>query len=988
MSTSSQLISEFIQALRLEVEALKRSRGGSVVRLLNGRLLREAGGVWVYHFQVENIFSVIDDTPAEIEIDGRRYSCQVISVKGLEVYIALEQNLGPQIAEAIIRTNLWYLLELLCKKFEEARPATDRLFKTSERLFAGMSRVVADAGPPRYELLPDPPNESQKRAIEASFSRSLAVIWGPPGTGKTRTIAKAVQAHLNAGRRVLLVSHANTAVDEALEKIAHQLKETPFYREGRLIRLGTPCKETLEENYPLVMLKNIAALQGRHLLEEKKALEQERVKVEAVINICKTIIAKQAEVEGLLIKKERLNESLKEENERRHELEQAIGTLAAAMEQNKRRLAVAREAGPLKRFFLGLNPERIEQEMAGQAAAMASRRREEEELEQGCREVEKEIKAIEEEVASLTGQLSTLFLEHNIKLEKIEDEKKRHERRLDRINSRIADIDKALGELQKKAFDGAALVATTLTKTFSDRDFPEKPFDVLIVDESSMAPLPYLYWAAGKVKTFITVVGDFLQLPPICVSEEEQAQRWLGRSIFNVLNIDTVQDAVEDERVALLDTQYRMHPAIADISNGLFYENMLKNAPGTGELLLRDSLSGEHQLILVNTEGANPWGSQLVYGGRFNLYHAFVAAVLARDLLQLYSGSEEVERIGVISPYSAQARLIGKMAEDMGIRERVRVNTVHSFQGGEEAIVILDTVEGYGHKRWSMLDDKRKDGHEARLLANVAVTRARCKLFVVGNRRYVRDCYRRDSVICRLIDIFSEQGYVLPSESIDDSFLADNFEKWAVALAEPAAFMAEMDGAIYSEKSFWPAFTADLLSAQESVMIMSPFVALQRIGKLQNCFKVLLNRGVEIRIFTRPPADQGDSLEQQAAQAIELLQEEGIKVILLGKMHQKIAVIDRRLTWEGSLNILSHNTTQEHMRRFVGPKTAEQIIRNYGLDAEPATRGREALCPECAKKGLEVSLVVKQGRYGSFLSCPNYPRCNYSRNISKKRKWS
>lgn len=76
------------------------------------------------------------------------------------------------------------------------------------------------------------------------------------------------------------------------------------------------------------------------------------------------------------------------------------------------------------------------------------------------------------------------------------------------------------------------------------------------------------------------------------------------------------------------------------------------------------------------------------------------------------------------------------------------------------------------------------------------------------------------------------------------------------------------------------------------------------------------------------------------------------------------------------------------MRRFVGPKTAEQIIRNYGLDAEPATRGREALCPECAKKGMEVSLVVKQGRYGSFLSCPNYPRCNYSRNISKKRKWS
>ncbi|HHX87583.1 MAG TPA: AAA family ATPase [Firmicutes bacterium] len=166
-----------------------------------------------YHFQMESILSVLDDIPAEVEIDGKLYRCQIISVKGLEVYLALEQNLGPQITEAIIRTNLWFLLELLCKKYEEAESAADSMFKTSRHLFAGRSKAVAVGEPPRYELYPDPPNESQKCAIEASFSRTLAVIWGPPGTGKTRTIAKAVEAHLNAGRRVLLVSHANTAVD-------------------------------------------------------------------------------------------------------------------------------------------------------------------------------------------------------------------------------------------------------------------------------------------------------------------------------------------------------------------------------------------------------------------------------------------------------------------------------------------------------------------------------------------------------------------------------------------------------------------------------------------------------------------------------------------------------------------------------------------------------------------------------------------------------
>ena len=183
------------------------------------------------------------------------YNCQIISVKGLEVYLALEENFGPQIPEAVIQTNLWFLLEMLCKKFEEAKPLANKLFETSRALFAGISEKAAGNEELRYEPHPDPPNQSQERAIEASFSRSLAVIWGPPGTGKTKTIAKAVEAHLNAGRRVLLVSHANTAVDEALEKIAYQLKDTPFYQEGRLIRLGMPYKMTLEEKYPWLCLK-------------------------------------------------------------------------------------------------------------------------------------------------------------------------------------------------------------------------------------------------------------------------------------------------------------------------------------------------------------------------------------------------------------------------------------------------------------------------------------------------------------------------------------------------------------------------------------------------------------------------------------------------------------------------------------------------------------------------------------------------------------
>lgn len=117
-----------------------------------------------------------------------------------------------------------------------------------------------------------------------------------------------MESHLNSSRRVLLASHANTAVDEALEKIAHQLKETSFYLEGRLIRLGTPYKVTLEENYPLVKLENIAAMLGESLIKKRSVLESERKGIEAFLDVYKVISSKQAEIESLVRRKEGLNQ--------------------------------------------------------------------------------------------------------------------------------------------------------------------------------------------------------------------------------------------------------------------------------------------------------------------------------------------------------------------------------------------------------------------------------------------------------------------------------------------------------------------------------------------------------------------------------------------------------------------------------------------------------------------------------------------------------
>lgn len=237
------IIEEFIQALDEEIEALKRGRGGSIVKVFNGRFLREISGLFVYVFNLENFLAVLEDSPAEIEIRGTRCRAQVLLTQGLEVEIGIEHSCGQFIPEAILHTNLWYLLELLKKKFSECQTGTAKLdFHLSEILFSGQQLTPRSTNQAEinYSLSEKPPNDSQKRAIEASFSSQLSIIWGPPGTGKTKTAAEAIEAHLNAGRCVLLVSHSNNAVDEALEDVAKHLKSTPFYQEGKLVRLGKP----------------------------------------------------------------------------------------------------------------------------------------------------------------------------------------------------------------------------------------------------------------------------------------------------------------------------------------------------------------------------------------------------------------------------------------------------------------------------------------------------------------------------------------------------------------------------------------------------------------------------------------------------------------------------------------------------------------------------------------------------------------------------
>lgn len=134
---------------------------------------------------------------------------------------------------------------------------------------------------------------------------------------------------------------------------------------------------------------------------------------------------------------------------------------------------------------------------------------------------------------------------------------------------------------------------------------------------------------------------------------------------------------------------------------------------------------------------------------------------------------------------------------------------------------------------------------------------------------------------------------------------------------------------LYDEKSFYEALLRDLASCEKEIIIESPYITISRMEKLYPVFEKLLSRGVKIHIITRDPIDHEDEyMRHQATNEILILKELGVNIILLrGLHHRKLAIVDRKILYEGSLNILSFTRSREIMRRIESTELVSQMLR-------------------------------------------------------------
>lgn len=131
---------------------------------------------------------------------------------------------------------------------------------------------------------------------------------------------------------------------------------------------------------------------------------------------------------------------------------------------------------------------------------------------------------------------------------------------------------------------------------------------------------------------------------------------------------------------------------------------------------------------------------------------------------------------------------------------------------------------------------------------------------------------------------------------------------------------------LYNEQTFYNAFIRDLACCRNEAIIESPFMTMQRVNTLLPNIRNTIAHGAKVIVNTRHPQEHNQYMCNEAERCIGILQDIGVEILFTGGHHRKLAILDRTILWEGSLNVLSQNDSCEIMRRIESKQLVEQTL--------------------------------------------------------------
>ena len=319
-----------------------------------------------------------------------------------------------------------------------------------------------------------------------------------------------------------------------------------------------------------------------------------------------------------------------------------------------------------------------------------------------------------------------------------------YHQKMDRLKSRAAEIEL---RINAELFGEARVIACTLVGS-AHHLLEGMKFGTLFIDEAAQA-LEAACWIPMKRASRGILAGDHCQLPPT-VKSIAALRAGLGKTLMERIAEN------KPEVVTLLKIQYRMNDEIMRFSSDWFYGGKVESAP---QIKYRSVLDYDHPITWIDTSNEE---NQITIEGEdapedpasaanqnsdLNFKEQFVGESFGRinkaeaelTLLTLAEyftkiGKQRVleERIdvGIISPYRAQVQYLKKLIKKYEFfkpyRRLISVNTVDGFQGQERDVILISLVRSNDEGQIGFLKDLRR--------MNVAITRARMKLIILGNK--------------------------------------------------------------------------------------------------------------------------------------------------------------------------------------------------------------------------------------------------------------
>lgn len=249
-------VAQMLAALVEEIRAVDRKQPKRY-RLKDGRCVASADGRFVYQFTWSSDPDMF--VPGTLQVGTERYDARVglQSADAERTYdLSIGTYLGPNIARGVFRVDPTFLLRALYERLKGEDAQRDDPAIYAKRLLESPGSFVA---PPTEASQAPGLNTQQREAVDVATNVDLAYVWGPPGTGKTTTLGALVSSLVAVGKRVLVISPYNVAVDEAILAVIKREQVTP----RSIVRFGRTSPDVRAKGVDLDShLERIAASNG------------------------------------------------------------------------------------------------------------------------------------------------------------------------------------------------------------------------------------------------------------------------------------------------------------------------------------------------------------------------------------------------------------------------------------------------------------------------------------------------------------------------------------------------------------------------------------------------------------------------------------------------------------------------------------------------------------------------------------------------------